>query len=402
MAGVHVEVVGPLSLGMRRAVHHLELQVDADLLELSLRQGGQVQDDRLVTHDGHQVQALFVTRRLQQLAGLVQVPFLVGVRDVLEVPRGAGIVGLRLRCSDAPGDAVHQCLLVDGVCDGLAYADVLEGTLVQVEVQVEPARSGLERRSDTLGRIRLDRLRLLERHRPDPVQVAGPQGGIAHGVVQDGAHDDLVHEGKLVPLGVLLPVVLEPFQLHVLLGLPLHELERARADGLGRLGLEAVRVGDERHQRTELYQESVVRLGERELDRVLVDDLHALDGVEVAAPRGLGLLVQEVRVVLPDVLGGQLLAVVEHDALVQVEGIRLAVVADVPGLGQTGRDVALLVIVHQALRHENAHLCRGVADGPVQVRGMQIGVHAESQGAAVLLRGRVVGRGQAERQQQRG
>ena len=88
----------------------------------------------------------------------------------------------------------------------------------------------------------------------------------------------------------------------------------------------------------ELRQHRRVRVAQHELHGRIVDDVHVVDGGEVRAARRAEVLVHDLVEGELDVLGLEVFAVVELDALAQVEGIGQAVLRDVPRFGQARHD----------------------------------------------------------------
>jgi hypothetical protein len=117
--------------------------------------------------------------------------------------------------------------------------------------------------------------------------------------------------------------------------------------------------------------------------RGVVHRLHGLDGLYLGAPYGVLLLVA-LQVEL-DGFRVERLAVVELDALAQLEGVRLAVVGDLVALGEHRHYLAVLVDVDEPVVDAGHHL-------PVHVGARQVGVELRRLGLEPDLerpRGRV-------------
>ena len=226
------------------------------------------------------------------------------------------------------------------------------------------------------------------------VEVARLHLGRAAGHVGDGHPAQLVDVDDLGPaVAVLLAgqrlVAVEPHHPDVLVGLPLRELERSRAHPLrdplvGRELLGDLLRIDRRH---------VVRHGERdEHDAGLLLELH-LDGVlvhhlqvdhlrkERLAVDGALAPAHERR---DHVVRGHLLAVVEADALSELEGVDEPVLGDGVALGQHGDGLIALVERVEALEDMvRQHLGDGLG-APVRVERGWLAEVTDAQHAALF------------------
>ncbi len=172
--------------------------------------------------------------------------------------------------------------------------------------------------------------------------------------VEDRDDDDLV---ELRPLGVV--VVLEALQRHALAELVLGHLEGAGADGLEAVVGLAHRLeraladdghGAARGAFQRLDQQAGLRRAEDDLDLVVAELLDVLDVLDDAAVDRL----LRVARALPredHVVRRERVAVVEGDALAQVEGVLGAVAVDLPVLGEIALGDQLRVDMGQAAEH---------------------------------------------------
>jgi hypothetical protein len=211
--------------------------------------------------------------------------------------------------------------------------------------------------------------------RVDQVDVAALDRGDLRGGLDDDPEGDLLdgrHPGDLVvALEPVVLVALHPPQFVVPV---LDELVRTGPDGLLGEVDAAVLAGrrrDDRHRR-EVRLEGRVRTVGRQFDRVVVDDLRtAVPVVHVDFVRRALVPLQREH----DVLGGQLVAVVELDALSQGEAVGGLVEALVL-LGENvvelplpvGRDEGL-VDVHRRLHRRRVGLLDGVVLSDVRPEG---------------------------------
>ena len=185
----------------------------------------------------------------------------------------------------------------------------------------------------------------------DHVDAARPQHGHPRGRLRH------LHEDEPLPVRRGPPVVLHRLVHDAVAAHVLHELPGPGADGqpLGAVftRLDVLLRLDVRHRGEEAVGDPVAEghegLLEADADDVRALDLHALDEAELggervgrAVPRhhGEGEL---------HVLGRHLGAVVEADALAQVELPRAAAVRHLPALGEHRREVALGVAVEEVL-----------------------------------------------------
>jgi hypothetical protein len=245
-------------------------------------------------------------------------------------------------------DRVDDALRVDRVHDRLARLDVGHGQ----EVEIRAVRAHTGRRQDVEGRHLLEPA-LLGRVQPDgQVEVARLELRDRL-VAQEALHEDVLDlRGAHEVVGVGL-------ELAVLVGLVLDELvrpgpDRLRGRELDRLDLLGIGVledvlGDDERRRVAQVAEIVgVGVGERQLDRVVVDDLDAgrdpvrigdLVDTDDGTPGVLGVLrrvQQRATDGERDIVGRERLTVVPLDAGMQVERPLQAVGADVPRIREIG------------------------------------------------------------------
>ncbi len=282
--------------------------------------------------DRGELQAALKPGPFEVLPGLVDVigrPFAVRLVDP-GTHRPHSRVGLdRAVEEDRPVDHGR----VDGVRDRQPDVHVVERRLVDIEHQCQ---------RDAAARHRLD---------PDPlvalegrdvlvgevgdVDLAGAQGGGADGLVADHPDRHLVEIRKLVAVRVATPVVLVPHEVHEGAGDHLLHPERPGSRRVPAVvGAERLDRGRRAHHAAPVGQHAEARAprpGQIETHRVLVDDLDALDHRQRCARRGDGRGVQDpldVGFHRPGIEGG---AVMEDDALPQVERDRVGIRRDLPG-----------------------------------------------------------------------
>ena len=163
---------------------------------------------------------------------------------------------------------------------------------------------------------------------------------------------------------------------------PAIDLERAGTDRLGaEVRAQFLHRGLRHDRQVHVRQERRERRLQRERDRVLVGRVDFVDGqVERAEWRVEGLI--EDRLVGEfDVGGGEVRAVVEFDALAQMEDPGL-VVGVVPLFGQVGHGRVVGIDRHQAVEGKLLHAeARGVLGQP-RVERVGIDVEADAQRAA--------------------
>ena len=140
-----------------------------------------------------------------------------------------------------------------------------------------------------------------------------------------------------------------------------------------------------------MQQHRHVHLAELEDDRVGVGRLDLLDVLVLRLARGdhARRRIDDALVGGLDVLGGEVGAVVELDALAQLEGVGEAVLGDLPGLGEVALDLELVVRTRErqqrgVLRRHRVH--HGERRGGVAVGGRRLGHHGEVERAAALGR----------------
>ena len=190
--------------------------------------------------------------------------------------------------------------------------------------------------------------------------------------------------GDRVDLRIALaPVAVELLDLEVVGRLPLDELERSRADRMERDVLAAPFLqggGADHHRRRmrELRDERRERGLERDARRVVVHDLGLGDVVVVQAV-ALELVVRighSVEVGL-DRVGLEVRAVVELDALLQLDRVDESVLADLVALGQHRDQLHVLVEAEHAFVERLRHRLRQRVVGVVRVRRGERRRHGE-------------------------
>jgi len=184
------------------------------------------------------------------------------------------------------------------------------------------------------------------------VNVVGAERKEARGIVGDDSDDDTIDAGGLSP------VVGVPIQDDAVPGCPRHELKGPGTDRIAAEGGEAggggVGADDGEREEREVEEEGPLRRLEVDLDGVEVDDVDAPDDVGKAGDvvkvlegdsTGDGLLVPDVVGVHPavevplDSASVEWGAVVEADALAEIEEVGQAIWRDVPGAGESGLEV---------------------------------------------------------------
>ena len=305
----------------------LDIDVDADLLELGLQDGRNLGINLLVGDVQGLGEAVRISGFGEQRLGLLHVvlvrdEILVVAVDVLGQRAGKrlGAVGV--------GD-LHDGFLVGGVVDRLTHAHVVKRRDAMVKGQVLDgegvelleleAGAGLEHRHE-LGTD-------VQRH----VDAAGLQLGHHGRALRDDADDEV--RG----LRLLAEVLIVAGQPDLLVLLPGHELVRAGAHGV--VGIVVAGLGDglliedaHVHVGQVVQQGRAGRLGD-ELHGVVVDHVDLGQGAEHERGRRGGLRVDVALEGELDVGGLELLAVVELDALMELE-LHGVVVNLRPGLGQ--------------------------------------------------------------------
>ena len=307
--------------------------------------------------------------------------------------------GARGRLAGLEPHVVDHELAVDRVGHGLAHLDVVEGRLRGVEVQLHDGRRHLV----ALGRG--DDVRDLGQ-RGDVAPGDGGEAGQVHVALLDGGRpggrvgDEAGHDAVEIR-AALAPVVRVAVQADELAPPPLHELEGAGADRLVgvlaglRIGaLEEVFGEHRRLVARERHHQIGRRIGQPEDHRMLVRrvDLGHLT-IGPRAPRVQ--LAQDLLDAELHVGAGEGLAVVEADAVLELEGDGLAVRADRPGLGQPGSRLEVEVVLEEPLvdlAHDLADGARGALVGGQRGR---LGLHEHDERAAPLL-----GLGRAGQQEQ--
>ncbi|MGY4412804.1 hypothetical protein ACVWW4_004540 [Bradyrhizobium sp. LB7.1] len=334
----------------RLELDHLEIDVDADLLEALLQKlvhrqrqhlaGAALCDDE----GGLQRLRLGVAGFLDQLLRRGDIVFQLEAR--LAEPR-AGWIDLALGgfC-----EAVHQadhCLTIDREIERLAQADVGPGRARQHAQMIIP-----DMRRDVVDELHAGRLELrhgIRRRRFDQVHLAGEQ---RVGAGQRLRHR---HQHELVDLGnaLLVPIIRILRELGELARHQFRQFEWAGPGGLARelvpILAELVVLRGARHKKPEhlVGKEGIDRLG-GDLHRGIVDLGVACDrgqaGLHLCALPLVELrrLVVEHLVQIPDHrIGIELAAVVKLHALAQDEApLGLVLVIDFPLRGQSWHQLA--------------------------------------------------------------
>ena len=164
-----------------------------------------------------------------------------------------------------------------------------------------------------------------------------------------------------------------------------NELERARANGVFGSRLEGVRSHqDDRVAHDARWQRRIRHFG-IDADRVLVEDLDAVDVFQRAAHKvaadGGVLDAQDVEL---HRLGVDLAAVVEEDPLAQPEGPGAELIVGLPALGEAGDKVASLVDIGQAIIDRSGGMYNMVLIMLMRVEARDISARAILQDAASL------------------
>ena len=248
--------------------------------------------------------------------------------------------------------------------------------------------------------VLLQRVHLVGRRGQDEVDLAGAQGGHARGGIVEAPEHQLVH------VGLRAPVLLEALEHDAVARHVLHELEGAGAHrGVGELlvaRLLHLRRADHHRLTPALQRHPLplrVGLAERHLERVVVDRLHARDVLDHVVGVAVGPRVEMRRVLLEHALPGEDGglgveggAVVELDALPQLEGPGETVLGQRVGLGELRdhlRDRHVgpgEVFREQALEHLEGHAIGQPAAGGLRVQDVGRALHAVDERAALLRR----------------
>ncbi len=298
----------------------------------------------------------------QELLGAVQVEGQALVLRGLVAGDRRGDEGAGIARQAAHGALVHR-VDVDGAIERLADPDVLEGVFV-LDVALDQLVAEIEReehRAQFVGLQHLDVRRggkagqVLQRSDVGVVDLTRQQrrdAGRGRGDRRELDHVDIVL-GLVPPAGVL-----DEDRLGI--GAPALDLERAGAVGVvGGVALHAL-AGIGREQRVvrlhpflvededvgEVVQQQRIRAVDLELDRVVVDLLRRLIGRQIALERRG--LVGDARQRGEDIVGGEGVAVMEFDALAQLEapdGRRHRL----PGFRQRRLDLEIAGVAHQPL-----------------------------------------------------
>ena len=270
-------------------------------------------------------------------------------------------------------------LLVDGVVDRLADADVVERLLQHVEADI--ALDDRLAHGDVELGIGLKRRRLLVGQREGEVRFAGLQHGGAGVVFRHRFPGDGIDLRKtLLPIAVELPALDEVGLLPVL------EHERAGADWMEGDVL-AAPFGERRrrdHRRRgmgEGVDERAERLLEGDLDGMGSNRFDLGDTVELVDTQQPVLAVGNAVEIDLDGFGVEIGAVVELDALAQLERIDEAVVGDRVALGEHRCHLEVLVELEQALVESLGDRGRQRRVGVVGIERLRLAADGEDDAA---------------------
>eukprot|EP01022_Parablepharisma_sp_SALTPOND_P030360 TRINITY_DN760_c2_g5_i1.p1 TRINITY_DN760_c2_g5~~TRINITY_DN760_c2_g5_i1.p1 ORF type:complete len:1316 (-),score=509.04 TRINITY_DN760_c2_g5_i1:3474-7421(-) len=273
---------------------------------------------------------------------------------------------------------LDQCLLVDGVVDGLAHLRVIEGLLLGVHRHVT-LDDGRRSHHIQVG-LALQQIGLLVGQRIGELRLAGLHHGRAGVVVDHRLPDDLVN------LGVArLPVTIEFLDLDVVGLLPLDELEGTCADRVEGNVLVAVLLQRSRrnHHRRRVGQhvdEGRERLLQDDLDGVVVQDFGLGDTVEEVVALQLVVRVGDAVEHGLDGIGLEHGTVLELHALLEADGVLQAILADQVAFSQHRNELHVLVETEQALVEGLGHGQRERVVGVVGVQRGEGGIHRQRHG----------------------
>ena len=347
----------------------------ADLLEHVLDSLAHLDAGLVVVDPQGGGEAVGIAGLSQQVLGLLRIVLTHAGGVVAEHARGDdGVGGL----TAAGVDGVDDELTVDGVAQSLTDQGIVEGLLVHVHGDVPAGQRG-DLIHGELGRIS-DLGDVVHRQVIGQVDLAGLQGDGALGGLGDNAHDQVLGGGLA---GI---VVVKSLQGDMVALLPFHELVGAGTHGIEDEGiLVSLHHGlgnDGREGDGQVAQGgSVGGLG---LDGhgVLVIHSNSVDEVhDIGHSGGIDRPVQREL----HVLGGQITAIVELDALTNLEHVG-QIVSLLPALGNLALDlVGLGVHDHQSVENLAGDFhSRGLL-ALVGVKGSNIG--ALSPGQGVLIAG---------------
>ena len=213
------------------------------------------------------------------------------------------------------------------------------------------------------------------------IHILGHHSGKGGGRVRDELERRLGQRGRVPPIGVV------AFQFDLVALHPVHEFERAGADGRLFDVLDAFGCHDHSVAPCQVEQQAAVRFRQGQLDRQRVDHLDIRDaGVQrllrVHAVFGAGTVQAEF-----DVFGVHRGAVMERHAVVQLERICQAVVGNFPAFGQTGHDRPVAHKARQTLEHVGIqHRIDGAGGGAGGIKVRWLKLHGD--GDVVLGQGR--------------
>src|SRR5436190_2911768 len=351
-------------LEVLRLRHGVELHLDVDAGE-HLRHG---LTDALVV-DVAVVRAIHRDLEAAGIAGIGQ-----------QLLRGGDVIGVALELGRTRVEERrdHQCRIdrhaahhlvvdrfdVDRLIESLAHARILEGVLALdagveqlvahgIHIEEDGADLGTDHHRH-IGTA-LDAVDVLDRDRVHHVDVAGQQRGDARGVRLNGLEDHLVEvvlrlappTGERLEHGLHAGLVTDDGEGARTIGLEGERVERGRRGGLRLRGAVRLRpLLGEHVPGVPFGIENGIGRAQHEIDRVVVD----LDGLHVGGRASLDLRAGATHPLggEDDVVGSEVLAVVELDALAQVEA-PLEGVDDLPALGQPGDDLEVLVALGETL-----------------------------------------------------
>ncbi|MEJ2358966.1 MAG: hypothetical protein P8Y13_12950 [Deinococcales bacterium] len=352
MHRVLVERLGP-GVAEGAALHRIDLRGHAHLGEhllqhlVELLVGGAVER---IDREGEAVGVAGLGQELLGLLGVVRVRRLRRVaRDLLrDRRRELGTVAL--------GDDVDDGLLVDRVVHGLPHTLVVERLDLRVHGHVAHVDARLG--ADLELAVGLDGVHQLGWQVLDELRLTTLQHRHPGGRVGDE------QEVEVLDLRGTAPVVRVGLEHDLLPRGPAHELEGPRADGVLVDGLAVLldgrRADDAAGRVREGVEHRAERLAQGELHLVLGEHVDALDDtVEAPAPELVGRVLDPVEVGL-DRLGVERRAVLEGDALAEVEGEHRGLRVGRPGGRQLSHDLAGLVEADESF-------VDGSLDGEVQI-----------------------------------
>ena len=368
-----------------RPFHVLRLGHDAHLGQLGHDDFAALARVRRGRQGQRQLQRGFDARFGQQLLGFFNVER-IDARGVHIAKRSGHVVA-------ADGGAVaiartlDHGLAVNGGCDGAAHAHIVQWLSGVVDGQ-----DGLGARATDQhlkARVGLELRHATRRDAGEQVHIARQQGGDLRSRVGDEA------EGGAAQLdGACRPETIPSRQHHRGTLVPRAQLVGAGTHGLGGIGIGALGLHDDGRGLAQGEQQVGVDVFVQHHQGVFVHHLRGQVGKGALVFVGAFLAASTVVGEL-DRSGVEGLAVLELDALAQLEGVGLEVGRDFPALGQQGRDRAVGVdlgerfknVVLHDLGNGRGRSCRGV-----QAWGFQ--GHGQHHRILAVLRQGTDGRGQ--------